>query len=125
MKPVMKAAIKLTTRPTFSDMPRCTRSVKGRGESGRREEGGEVHTGLRLNAGCDLACADCVKVDDGLEVSLTNAFGVYVASVDPNDHVDECAGKGTDSFQSMASHVPGTGPIAPPPPLPRWLPDGP
>ena len=87
-------------------MPRCTRSVEERSESGRGE-GGEGHTSVRLNAGCDLTCADCVEVGDvlaqhGLEVFLTNAFGVCFASVDPNHHVDKCADKGTNSFQSMS-----------------------
>ena len=87
-------------------MLRCTRSVEGLGKSGRGE-GGEGHTGICLNAGRDLTCADCVEVGDvltqhGLEVFLTNAFGICFASVDPNDHVDECADKGTDSFQKMS-----------------------
>ena len=87
-------------------MPRCTRSVEGRGESGRGE-GGEGHTGICLNAGCDLTCADCVEVGDvltqhGLEVFLANAFGICFASVDPNAHVEECADKGTDSFEKMS-----------------------
>ena len=68
---------------------------------------GEGHTGVCLNAGCNLTCADCVEVGDvlaqyGLEVFLTNAFGVYFTSVDPSHHVDECADKGSDPFQSMS-----------------------
>ena len=102
----MKAAIKLTTRATFSDMPRCTRSVEGPYESGRGEEG-ERHTGVRLNAGRDLTCTDGVEVGDvltenGLEILLTNAFGAYFASVNPNDHVDKRANKGTGTFESMS-----------------------
>ena len=108
MKPVRKAQMKLTTRATFSDMPCCTRSVEGGGESGRGGGGGgEGHTGIGLNAGCDLTCADCVEVGDvlteyGLEVFLTNAFSVYFASVDPNDHVEVCTDKHADPWKRMS-----------------------
>lgn len=74
-------------------------------EDKMREERG--HTGVGLNAGRDLPCADGVKVgdvltEDGLEVLFTNAFGAYFASVNPNDHVDKCADKGTETFESIS-----------------------
>jgi len=91
---------------TLWEMPCCTRSVEGEGRV-EGDEGVEGHTGVCLNAGCNLARADRVEVGDvlteyGLEVFLTNAFGVYLASVGPNDHVAKCAGKGSDSFPGMS-----------------------
>lgn len=69
--------------------------------------GGDGHTGVCLNASCDLTGADCIKVGDiltqyGLEIFLTNAFSVYFASVDPNDHVDVCADKQADAWRSVS-----------------------
>lgn len=69
--------------------------------------GGEGHTGIGLDASCDFTCADCIKVGDvlteyGLEIFLANAFSVYFASVDPNDHVDICAEKYAEAWKSMS-----------------------
>lgn len=68
-----------------------------------RNVGRERRTGICLNTTCDLARADCVEVgdlltQDGLKVFFTNAFGINLASIYPDDHIDECTDKGTDTF---------------------------
>lgn len=54
--------------------------------------GEKVRTSVGLNAGCDLSCADVVKIGDvltkdGAEITFTKTFCVDLAGVDPDNHV--------------------------------------